>query len=62
MPIHNLGYREWKGELEPSSTRWTVVAEIGIRRAWQSSWLRRLKKSSQEGMTDDEYLQGGKNE
>jgi len=42
VPIHNLGYREWKGELEPSSTRWTVVAEIGIRRAWRSSWLRRM--------------------
>ncbi len=42
MPIHNLGYREWKGELESSSTRWTVVAEISIRRAWQSTWLRRL--------------------
>lgn len=42
MPIHNLGYREWKGELESSSTRWSVVAEIGIRRAWQSSWLRRM--------------------
>ena len=42
MPIHNLGYREWKGELQPSSTRWTVVAEIGIRSAWQSSWLRRM--------------------
>lgn len=42
MPIHNLGYREWKGDLESSSTRWLVVAEIGIRRAWQSSWLRRM--------------------
>lgn len=42
MPIHNLGYREWKGELETSSTRWTVVAEIGIRRAWRSAWLRRI--------------------
>jgi hypothetical protein len=42
VPIHNLGYREWKGELESSSTRWKVVAEIGIRRAWQSAWLRRM--------------------
>ncbi len=42
MPIHNLGYREWNGKLESSSTRWTVVAEIGIRRAWQSTWLRRM--------------------
>lgn len=42
MPIHNLGYREWKGELQSSSTRWLVVAGIGIRRAWQSAWLRRM--------------------
>lgn len=42
MPIHNLGYRAWSGELESASTRWTVIAEIGIRRAWQSAWLRRM--------------------
>ena len=42
MPIHNLGYRAWNGELQSSSTRWLVVAEIGIRRAWQSAWLRRM--------------------
>ncbi len=42
MPIHNLGYREWSGELQSTSTRWLVVAGIGIRRAWQSGWLRRM--------------------
>lgn len=42
MPIHNLGYREWNGKLQSASTRWLVVAEIGIRRAWQSAWLRRM--------------------
>ncbi len=42
MPIHNLGYREWNGELQLASTRWLVVAGIGIRRAWQSAWLRRM--------------------
>ncbi len=42
MPIHNLGYREWHGELKSSSSRWLVVAEIGVRRAWQSMWLRRM--------------------
>ncbi|MBL8811610.1 MAG: ABC transporter permease subunit [Planctomycetaceae bacterium] len=42
MPIHNLGYRSWTGEFEPAGTRWTVIAEIGIRRAWLSSWLRRV--------------------
>ncbi|MCA9035416.1 MAG: hypothetical protein KDA91_09805 [Planctomycetaceae bacterium] len=42
MPIHNLGYRRWTGRLESSMSRWSVVAGIGIRRAWQSSWLRRV--------------------
>ena len=42
MPIHNLGYREWNGQLGSSSSRWLVVAEIGILRAWQSTWLRRM--------------------
>lgn len=42
MPIHNLGYREWDGERESGSSRWSVVAGIGIRRAWQSTWLRRI--------------------
>lgn len=42
MPIHNLGYREWSGDLESFSTRWTVVAGVGIRRAWQITWLKRI--------------------
>ena len=42
MPIHNLGYREWDGERESGNSRWSVIAGIGIRRAWQSSWLRRI--------------------
>ena len=42
MPIHNLGYREWNGELRSPSTRWLVVADISIRRAWRSAWLRRM--------------------
>jgi hypothetical protein len=42
VPIHNLGYREWNGTLHSPWTRWMVVAEIGIRRAWQSAWLRRM--------------------
>ena len=42
MPIHNLGYREWDGRLESPSSRWTVVSGIGIRRSWQSMWLRRM--------------------
>lgn len=42
MPIHNLGYREWDGERESGSSRWLVIAGVGIRRAWQSAWLRRI--------------------
>jgi ABC-2 type transport system permease protein len=42
MPIHNLGYREWHGDLQAASSRWLVVAGIGIRSAWQSAWLRRM--------------------
>ncbi len=42
MPIHNLGYRRWSGQLESSLSRWMVVSGIGIRRAWQSVWLRRV--------------------
>jgi len=42
MPIHNLGYRTWKGPLSSANSRWTVIAGIGIRRAWQSMWLRRI--------------------
>lgn len=42
MPIHNLGYREWEGRRESGSSRWAVVSGIGIRRAWQSMWVRRI--------------------
>jgi len=42
MPIHSLGYREWSGPLSSANSRWTVIAGIGIRRAWQSMWLRRI--------------------
>jgi ABC-2 type transport system permease protein len=42
MPIHSLGYRAWSGPLESAESRWTVIARIGIRRAWQSMWLRRI--------------------
>jgi len=42
MPIHSLGYRSWEGPLSSENSRWTVIAAIGIRRAWQSMWLRRI--------------------
>ncbi|MHC4398221.1 MAG: ABC transporter permease subunit [Planctomycetota bacterium] len=42
MPIHDLGYRHWEGELTPTWSRFWVVAQSGIRLAWQSRWVRRL--------------------
>ena len=42
MPIHDPGYRTWQGPVAPLATRWMVIAEVGIRRAWLSSWLRRM--------------------
>ena len=41
MPIHDLGYRPWKGVLESPYIRWWVIAQTGIRLAWRSMWLRR---------------------
>ena len=41
MPIHDLGYRGWEGRLTPPAKRWGVMAETGIRLAWQNPWLRR---------------------
>ena len=42
MPLHDLGYRNWTGQQTAAVTRFHVIAETGVRRAWQSSWLRRL--------------------
>jgi ABC-2 type transport system permease protein len=42
MPIHDLGYRGWHERLASPWTRWVVIAEAGIRRAWQSTWLKRM--------------------
>lgn len=42
MPIHDLGYRPWHGPLVPSIGRFWVIAQTGIRLAWQNRWLRRI--------------------
>ena len=42
MPIHDLGYRGWKGKLSPYAMRWWVIATNGIKIAWRSFWLRRM--------------------
>ena len=40
--VNNLGYRGWSGRLAPRWMRWAVIADVGVRRAWQSRWLRRM--------------------
>jgi hypothetical protein len=40
--INHLGYRGWSGRQAPGWTRWTVISAVGVRRAWQSRWVRRL--------------------
>ena len=40
--IHQLGYRGWSGARAPGWTRWTVISAVGVRRAWQSLWLKRM--------------------
>lgn len=42
MPIHDLGYRGWHDQLASPWTRWLVIAEAGVRRAWLSTWLKRM--------------------
>lgn len=40
--VNHLGYRGWSGQLAPGWMRWAVITEVGVRRAWQSRWLRRM--------------------
>jgi hypothetical protein len=40
--VNNLGYRNWSHPLVPGWSRWLVITEVGVRRAWQSRWLRRM--------------------
>jgi hypothetical protein len=42
MPVHDLGYRAWDGQLQPRRARWWAIADTGIRLAWQNRYLRRL--------------------
>ena len=41
MPLHDVGYRAWKGMPRPSGAA-GVIASTGIRLAWKSRWLRRV--------------------
>lgn len=40
--VNNLGYRTWNGEKHSGWMRWIVIAAVGVRRAWTSSWLKRM--------------------
>jgi ABC-type transport system involved in multi-copper enzyme maturation permease subunit len=40
--VRDLGYRGWTGRLSPGWTRWTVISAVGVRRAWQSMWVKRM--------------------
>ena len=40
--VNNLGYRGWSDQLVPGWLRWWVITAVGVRRAWQSRWLRRM--------------------
>lgn len=40
--VNHLGYRGWDGQLKPGWMRWAVIATVGVRRAWTSSWLKRM--------------------
>ena len=42
MPIHDVGYRRWKGEITATWARWTAITSIGIRTALTSRWIRRI--------------------
>ena len=42
MTVHDLGYRGWSGQLAPTFMRPLVIANTGVRRSWQSRWLRRI--------------------
>jgi len=40
--VNQLGYRGWSGDRQSGLTRWVVISQVGVRRAWQNLWLKRL--------------------
>jgi len=42
MPIHDVGYRTWKGAVTGTWSRWWTISEVGIRTALSSRWIRRI--------------------
>lgn len=41
MPLHDVGYRAWRGSLRGSISAIAVIAATGTRLAWSNRWLRR---------------------
>ena len=41
MPLHDVGYRPWRGRLRTPWAAVGVIASTGLRLAWKSRWLRR---------------------
>ena len=42
MPVHEVGYRPWKGTKTSPWFRWMIISKTGIRLAMKSSWVRRI--------------------
>ena len=42
MPLHDVGYRKWKGELTSSTSRWWMIATTGIAISFRSQWVKRM--------------------
>lgn len=42
MPIHDVGYRKWKGEFTATWSRWLIISSAGIRTALSSRWIKRI--------------------
>jgi len=41
MPLHDVGYRAWRGRLQPPWAAVGAIAVTGLKLAWKSRWLRR---------------------
>lgn len=42
MPLLDIGYRKWKGQKTPRSTRSLALASTGIHLVWKGTWLKRI--------------------
>lgn len=42
MPVNDLGYRTWNGEITSPYTRWLTIAMAGIKIVFKSQWIKRL--------------------